>query len=58
MMLINSGRNTTVCLDRFDQVSTVTARVQILKRFHVRFGSEADIQAPRSDVRFTPKSGH
>jgi len=25
---------------------------------HVRFGSKADIQAPSSDVRFTPKSGH
>jgi hypothetical protein len=24
----------------------------------VRFGSKADIQAPSSDVRFTPKSGH
>ena len=23
----------------------------------VRFGSEADIEAPQSDVRFTPKSG-
>jgi len=25
---------------------------------HVRFGSEADIEAPSPDVRFTPKSGH
>ena len=25
---------------------------------NVRFGSKADIQAPSSDVRFTPKSGH
>ena len=25
---------------------------------HVRFGSEADIEAPPPDVRFTPNSGH
>jgi hypothetical protein len=25
---------------------------------NVRFGSKADIHAPSSDVRFTPKSGH
>ena len=25
---------------------------------NVRFGSKADIEAPPSDVRFTPKSGH
>src|SRR5215469_5402348 len=25
---------------------------------HVRFGSEADIAAPPTHVRFTPKSGH
>src|SRR5215467_13864937 len=25
---------------------------------HVRFGSKADIEAPSTDVRFTPKSGH
>jgi hypothetical protein len=25
---------------------------------NVRFGSKADIEAPSSDVRFTPKSGH
>ena len=25
---------------------------------HVRFGSEADIEALPPDVRFTPKSGH
>jgi hypothetical protein len=24
----------------------------------VRFGSKADIEAPSSDVRFTPESGH
>jgi hypothetical protein len=26
--------------------------------FDVRFGSEADIEAPSPNVRFTPKSGH
>jgi hypothetical protein len=26
--------------------------------WHVRFGSEADIQYKKHDVRFTPKSGH
>src|SRR5215467_7585256 len=25
---------------------------------HVRFGSKADIEAPPTNVRFTPKSGH
>jgi len=25
---------------------------------HVRFGSKADIEAPPTDVRFTPKSRH
>jgi hypothetical protein len=25
---------------------------------HVRFGSKADIALVKSDVRFTPKSGH
>jgi len=25
---------------------------------HVRYGSIADIEAPPTDVRFTPKSGH
>jgi hypothetical protein len=25
---------------------------------HVRFGSKADIQSKKHDVRFTPKSGH
>jgi len=30
----------------------------VLKPVRVRFGSKADIQAPSSDVRFTPKSGH
>jgi hypothetical protein len=25
---------------------------------YVRFGSKADIEAPRRDVRFTPESGH
>jgi hypothetical protein len=27
-------------------------------RVHVRFGSKADICAAKSDVRFTPESGH
>jgi hypothetical protein len=38
MTLIKSGRNTTVCLDRFDQVSTVTARVPILSAFMSALG--------------------
>jgi hypothetical protein len=25
---------------------------------HVRFGSKADVALAKSDVRFTPKSGH
>ena len=31
---------------------------ELLPRFHVRFGSKADIDAHLSDVRFTPESGH
>ena len=35
-----------------------TNRTQMLIRPNVRFGSKADILQCRSDVRFTPKSGH
>jgi hypothetical protein len=37
------------------QIMTESARRRMA---HVRFGSEADIEARQSDVRFTPKSGH
>jgi hypothetical protein len=31
---------------------------QQFTKAHVRFGSKADIALAKSDVRFTPKSGH
>jgi hypothetical protein len=41
-------------------VAGQTGRLEVVKTAlsDVRFGSKADIQAPSSDVRFTPKSGH
>ena len=47
-------------IDALDLVVVRTlpaSRAACLRRTHVRFGSKADIAAPPTDVRFTPKSG-
>jgi hypothetical protein len=38
------------------QSSKYQGRINV--RINVRFGSKADIEAPPTNVRFTPKSGH
>src|SRR6516162_6251460 len=39
-------------------LSTTLPGVTTMATVDVRFGSKVDIEAPPSDVRFTPESGH